>query len=285
MPRFNYKAKEGPGKILDGIIEAHDISNAINKVTQLGLTPIDIVEAGDEQAQVSQKEAKKAFRLFKRINLNDKAVFTRQVSDLVEASVPILRTLKIVSNQTQNPNFKELIIQMHSFVKDGGSFSGALSQHSTVFSTLYVEMVKTGEISGKLGVVLERLAGYLEKEKDTLGKIRASLAYPLLILIVGIVTIFILLAFVIPRISIMFEDLDQALPLPTIILTNVSGFFAQYWWLIIGFVVILGVYLNRWLRSSNGRMWFDGFILRVPLLGDFVKAAEIGVNTNTWDSH
>lgn len=275
MPKFIYKAKEGPHKVVEGVIEAEHMNTAVNKIIQSGLSPIDVIQADPDDEQIEKKESIPSKRGFRRVGHNDLVLFTRQISDLVDASVPILRSLRIISNQTQNRYLKDIVDQLCHFVQDGGSFSSSLAQYPDLFSSLYVNMVRSGEVSGQLNKILGRLADFMEKEQETRGKIKASLAYPFLIMIVGIGTIFVLLSFVIPRISVMFSDLDQSLPLPTIILMNVSGFFSRYWWLILGLIGLAGVYLKKWLNTSRGRRQFDAMKLRVPLLGHFIKIVEI----------
>ena len=303
MTKFFYKAKNGPTQIVDGFIEAQTKSGAIREIVAMGLTPLDVVlapskaELYTEQAALSAKPAParaqgkpayaalKNFRSFlpasRSVSPQDIVFFTRQLCDLVEASVPLLRVLQIVAHQTHQPYFKNVVEQMYLFVQNGGSLSGALAQYPAVFPAYYVNMVKVGEVGGQLDKVLQRLTDHLEKEYETRGKIRSSLAYPAFVLGVGVLTVFVLLTFIIPRLSVMFEDLDQALPLPTLILMHLSGFFARYWWLLIGIFVIIKVYWDQWTRSLQGRFWLDGFLLKIPLLGEFVKTAEIGRFTRT----
>jgi len=277
MPQFSYKAKEGPGKIVDGVIEASNNEGAINEIIRSGLVPLEVVPAELNTGSKTEKSVKKeSLRLIRQVSLKDLTVFTRQISDLVDASVPMLRSLQITSSQTRSPHFKQVIDEMHASVKDGSAFSDALARHKQVFSSLFINMVKAGEVSGNLEKVLRRLADYLEKEQETRSKVKSSLAYPMLILVVGIVTVFVLLTFVIPRLSVIFDDLDQALPLPTVILTGISGFFAQYWWFILAVVGIGAVYLKKWVNTPGGRKKFDAFKLRIPLLGDFISIVEIG---------
>lgn len=276
MPTFKYKAKKGPDEITEGFVEAAHQHIAVNKVIQLGLTPIDVILSEvSTNKQASKSRMKPAVSLLKRISRNDISLFTRQISDLVDASVPILRSLQIVSRQTKNPHFKSRIDAMYNFVKDGGSFSLALAQHADIFSTLYINMVKTGEVGGQQEKVLTRLADFLEKEQESHSKIKSSLAYPALILAVGFLTIFVLLTFVIPRLSIMFDDLGQELPLPTIILMNVSWFFSKYWWLMISFFIVSGIYFKKWVNSPTGRVQFDQFKLKIPFFGHFTKIVEV----------
>ena len=285
MTKFFYKAKSGPTKIVDGFIEAQTKSAAIREIAAMGLTPLDVVPTAQRPIP-ARAQSKPAIAVLKNFHLSlsasrsvsarDIVFFTRQLSDLVEASVPLLRVLQIASRQTRRPYFKNIVEQMYLSVQNGGSLSGAMSQYPAVFPAYYVNMVKTGEVGGQLDKVLRRLADHLEKEHETRGKINSSLAYPLFVLGVGILTVFVLLTFVIPRLSVMFEDLDQALPLPTLILMHLSGFFARYWWLLIGIFVIIKIYWDQWTRSIQGRLWRDGFLLKIPLLGAFARDVEIG---------
>jgi len=278
MPEFYYKAKDGPQKIVDGTIEARNIDHAISKIFDLGLAPIDVDQnaVGDSshEAKKSGKYPKIVF--FKNIKRIDITMFTQQMGDLLEASVPLLRSLQIVSKQTQNLKLKKIVEETTEFVRDGGSLSDGLNRYPKIFSSLYVHMIKTGELAGNLDRILIRLGEYLEKEDDTISKIKSSLAYPALIVGVGLLTIFVLLTFVIPRVSVMFNDLDQTLPLPTIILLGISEFFAQYKWVIIGLMVFIGVGFRQWVHTLKGRMQLDQWKLKMPVLGHYVETAEIG---------
>jgi type II secretory pathway component PulF len=203
-------------------------------------------------------------------------LLTRQISDLVGASVPLLRALQLVSRQMKDSSWRDVMEDISRFVQNGGSLSGALARHPGLFSPFYVNMVRTGETGGHLDKVMERLAGHLERDYEIRGKVRSSLTYPLLILGVGILTVAVLFIFVIPMLSVMFDDLDQELPLPTLVLIRVSGFSARHWWWLFCVTIIAGVYGKRWVSSAKGRLWFDGLKLRIPFLGEFIKAVETG---------
>ncbi len=276
MPEFKYKAKEGPSRIVEGVVDAANVDLAIGKVINLGLTPIDVSLNIRADKLSSKPIGKDATRLAKHISRKDLVLFARQMSDLIGAAVPILKSLQLVMNQTSNVYFKEVVRNMLKAVEDGSAFSDALSQEDDVFPPVYINMVRTGELSGKLDFVLSRLADHLEKEMDTNNKVKSSLAYPFLILIVGAATIFILLSFVIPRITVMFDDLDQALPLPTVILVNIGNVFANFWWLFILIVLAAVFYAKQFIHSEKGRLWFDTLKLRLPLLGNFEKINQVG---------
>ena len=277
MPKYSYKAKQGARKIIDGFVDAENIDQAIRKVINKGFTPIDVQQSLNEGVvkEHSRKNINK-ISFVNRVRLVDLALFTRQMSDLVDASVPILRALQIVSKQTKSRALKEVVQQMATSVNDGSAFSNALMKHTKVFSPLYINMVRTGEMGGQLTKVLERLACYYEKEVETRSKVQSSLAYPLFIFAVGVITIFVLLTFVIPRMTVMFDDFGQSLPLPTIILMNISAVFAKYWWLILCCLGLCGLYGIRWVQTPQGKSKFDHFVLKIPVLGNFLKTVEVG---------
>ncbi len=277
MPKFTYKAKEGPGQIISGHIEADTVDNAIQKVIQLGLTPIDVfLQQVPQKGAAASKQRNSPFNFGQKVKLKDIVLFTRQVSDLVDASVPMLRALQIVLNQTRNSIFQAKVQQIYDFVKDGGSFSESLNQHRDIFSNLYVSMVRTGELGGQLSLVLNRLAIHMEGEQETRSKVKNSLAYPLFILIVGVITVFILLTYVVPQLSVMYDDFDQQLPFATRILTGLSAFCSRFWWLILlagGF--IFGA-ARQWLQTEAGRTKIDTFVLKAPIIGEFITIVEVG---------
>jgi general secretion pathway protein F len=279
MPQFRYKAKQGPRQVINGVIEADNLDSAVALVIKLGYAPLDVVPAAKEASPAASDRHRPAAVLprpgGRRVGRNEVAGFTRQMSDLVEAAVPVLRSLQIIARQTASPRFKPVIEEMAGTVRDGGALSEAMEKYLRVFPPLYVNLVRTGEASGQLETVLARLADYLEKEQDNIGKIRNSLMYPLLVLGVGILTVFILLSFVVPRLSIIFEDLGQNLPWPTVALLSVSGVFARFWWLILTGGGILGYYGFRWLMTGPGRYFLDRQLLRLPVLGRFIRDVEV----------
>lgn len=281
MPKFVYKAKRGPTELIDGTIDAENLDSAIDKIIKLGLAPLDVAVDVSAVRRIPQKSSGFVFNLSKRIRLSDLGRFTRQIGDLVDAGVPILRSLAITANQTQNPNLKAIVEQMHTFLQDGGTFSEALAQHPKIFSRFYVNMAKTGEVGGNLDMILNRLADFIDKDLETRAKVQASLAYPAFMLFVGAVTIFVILTFVIPRLTVIFEDMTESLPLPTMVLLGVSRFFAQFWWLVLGSFVLLSIYVQRFKSSPEGKKKVDTLKLKIPILGDFIKDVEIGRFTRT----
>jgi type II secretion system protein F len=271
MPRFIYKAKRAPGEMLEGKIEAETRQQAAVKLSNMGIFPLSVEE---ETAAFISKSRRSLF-FGKKISLWELSNFTRQLSNLLDAGLTILNALTVLIEQTENPFLKNTIQLLRDDVRDGVAYSAALSKYPKIFSTLYVNMVASGEISGTLEDVLKRLGDFLEKDEETISKIRASLTYPGLMAGVGCLTIFVLLTFVAPRLTSIFVDLQQALPLPTQLLIAISGFFARFWVFIIAGIVFFAVTFNRWVNAKEGKRAFDDLKLKLPLFGPFIQKVEI----------
>jgi general secretion pathway protein F len=271
MPRFVYKAKISPGKIKEGIIEAENQNQAALKLSKSGLFILSV----EEESSVFIKESRNVFRLLKSVPLRDISNFTRQLSNLLDAGLTMLNALGILINQSENPYLRHIIGVIRDDIKGGATFSAALSKHPKVFSELYVNMAESGEISGSLEDVLSRLSDFMEKDEENISRIRSSMAYPALMAFVGFITIFVLLSFVAPRLILIFIDLGQSLPLPTIILIGVSSFFARFWVLILTGLVFFTIVLYKWSKTQEGKALFDNVKLRIPLIGPFIKKAEV----------
>lgn len=279
MSKFTYKAKKGPADLIGGTIEAEDLEGAIDKIIKLGYTPLDVFidTAKIEPAKPSPSSGRLISSHFlNRVKIKDISLFTRQLSDLIDAGIPLLRVLSVISSQIPNPQLKEITGQIQSFIQDGGTLSAAVAQHPQMFSMLYINMIKSGELGGNLPVILERLADLIEKDEDTRAKVKGSLIYPGVILLVGTITVFVLLTFVVPKLTVLFDDLAESLPLPTMILIGLSNFFARFWWLILGLLGAGVFYFKKFLSSEEGRFQFDNFRLKLPVVGRFTQDVEIG---------
>jgi type II secretory pathway component PulF len=201
--------------------------------------------------------------------------FTRQLADLLEAGIPLARCMELLSRQRQFPRMVEIIESMTVTLQQGGSLSLALAQYPNVFSPLYVHTVKAAEASGQLPLVLNRLAQFLEADMQMQSKVKSSLLYPAIIFLVGLLTLFVLLSFVLPRLTLMFEDFDTQLPLVTRMVMAVSEIFAHFWWLMA--LVIAGAVLgtNSYLKTDKGKAALDGVVLRIPLLRSFIENTQL----------
>lgn len=271
MPRFIYKAKSGPAEIKEGKIEAENRNQAAAKLSSMGFFVLSL----EEETAVFIKRSKGKLNFFRSIRLRDLSNFTRQLSNLLDSGLTMLNGLGILIDQCENPYLRQTIGLIRDDVRGGVTFSAALAKYPKVFSVLYVSMVASGEISGSLEDVLRRLSDFMEKDEESISKVRSSMAYPALMAFVGFVTIFVLLSFVAPRLTAIFVDLGHALPLPTKILIAISSLFAKFWILIIVAVIIAATVFNRWLKTKDGKTAFDAIKLKTPLIGSFIEKVEI----------
>lgn len=279
MPTFIYKAKKGPTEIVEGLLDADSQDHAIDQLSQQGLMTVSIFA----QEQSVHKEEKAQFFSFKsgKITSQDIDVFTRQLASLIRSGVPLLRALSLISRQTESNALRDVASMLETEVRDGKTFSGAIAQHPHVFNSLYLNMVRAGEKSGALGEVLLGLAEYRQKEHDIRQKIIAALAYPLLMIVVGIATIFVMLTFFLPKFIVLFDDMKQTLPLATRILISTSKFMAAnwYWFLLAGFFIFLILGRNR--EGSKKKFILDFIKLRLPFVKIFIRNSEIAKFTRT----
>ena len=271
MARFVYEAKKSPKDVIKGVLVADNKSVAVQKISQMGYYIMSL----DEENALSVTAQVGVSSIFTRITLKDTADFTRQLSDLLESGITIVKTLDLLYNQTPNKKFKTVIMDVRDFCVGGSPLSDALARHPKVFSNLYVSMVRSGETGGALEKILKRLSDFSEKQLEIQTKIRTALAYPILMSVVGLATIIVLMTFVIPKMMVMFADLGQALPLPTQILLAISTVVKNYWWALIGLIFVIGAFLAKVYTTPEGRLSMDSVKLKAPLFGQLMMKVEI----------
>jgi general secretion pathway protein F len=202
-------------------------------------------------------------------------VATRQLSTLVGASIPLVDALGALYEQTDSPAMKKTIAQVRDSVNEGLAFADALAQHKRVFPDLYVNMIRSGEASGALDVVLLRLAEFMEGQHRLRSRIASAMLYPLFLLGISLLVLMYLLTAVVPKVVGMFESMKQTLPLPTRILIAVSEFFASAWWIMIIAAVVAVVLLVRWKKTERGALKFDRFVMGLPIFGSIYKKVSV----------
>jgi len=264
---FFFKAVASDGKVRTGTLTADTDKFVARELRRQGLTPVYV---GLEQ--------KKGFDLkmpvFGGASRKDVLFFTQELSTLLNAGVPLDRALSITAELTEKTEFKSLILDILRVIKGGKSLADSLSHHPKQFSELYINMVRAGEASGSLQQIFERLAEFERTRDDLRGYIVSSLIYPGLLTAVGFGSIFVLLNFVVPRFALIFSDPRMVIPTPTLIMLELSKF-VQNWWLpalitlavaVVGFV--------SYIKTEGGRLWFDSFRLKIPVLGDALRKME-----------
>lgn len=274
MPRYHYIAKSQPEQTVNGTVEADSSFDALQKLNKQGLFALS-VQPEEEHLQIHN------LLTTRTVPRRDIALFTRQLSHLLESGINILSALSIIINQTKQKYLRPVLMDIAAQIKDGKSFSQAIRGYSRIFSPLYTAMIHTGESSGTLERSFHRLADFMDKEDEFISSLRQALAYPIFIMFVSILTIVVLIGFVIPRLTGMFEDLGQILPLPTKIMIAASDILRIYWWLIAAILFICLFVINRFYRTAKGKQVFDSLCLKLPVAGDMFLKTEIERMTRT----
>lgn len=227
----------------------------------------------------ANKEAKKRninlTAFFDRPSTSDVAIMTRQLATLLRAGIPLFESLNALIDQVERESLRRALTAVREQVREGISFAAALEAHPTIFPPLYINMVRAGESSGTLEVVLERLTSFMEAQARLQGKVVAALAYPALMLLIGTTLVSVLMVAVVPNVKSIFDSMDQALPWYTALLLGVSDFLSEYWW-----VVLLGMVggiwaFRRYKRTPNGRLRWDDLLLRAPVFGKLIQMISV----------
>jgi general secretion pathway protein F len=285
MPVFEYSALDRKGKSVSGIIDADSTAAARQKLRSMGKFPTNIKEVKEtgHKKAVSSKDLSLS-TLFGRVKPAEVTIMTRQMATLVGAGFPLVSAIDTLVPQTKNQSFKKIIAQIKDSVVAGSSFAAALEPYPSIFSSLYTSMVKAGESSGTLEIVLERLADITEKAQALKSRIQAAMVYPILMALVAVGVVFLLLTFVVPNITSIFDDLEKALPTPTVFLIGTSDFFKAYWlvFVIVGVLIFFGIRSIR--KTEKGRYRTDNILLKLPLFGTLLRKLAIARFSRTLGS-
>ena len=271
MPVYEYRGLSAEGKKIKGIIDAPSPRVARAKLRGMEIFPVDL----REELQKPKIAEEPLTRLFQRVRPQDISLITRQMGTLLEAGSPLLSSLDAIIEQTDNHALKKIIAQVREEVREGKSFADALEKHRKVFSELYVNMIRAAEESGALEKVMLRLADFTENQVRLRNRIRAALAYPIFMTIIGAAVMAFLLTFVIPTVTQVFQEMGRTLPLPTRILMVTCNLFKGYWWGILIGIIFLVWGFRRYLRTPKGGMHWDRIKLRIPLFGGIILRGAV----------
>ncbi len=268
--KFNYQARSKTGEIQSGMVEASNREAAFNVLKTHGL----YVTTLQETAAIPFYAQKLKF--MERVSKKDIVLFSRQISIMFKSNVPIVESFRAIAKQTRKSVFKEKILKIAEEIEGGTSLSESLSIFPKLFTPFYVNMVKSGEASGKLSEVFLYLADYLEREYSFRSKIRGAMVYPLFILVVFIAVVVLIMVYVIPQLAEVLKASEQGLPLITRIVMAVSEFFKKQWWFALLILIgsIAGIYF--FAKSKTGKKFFDRNLLKLPILGSFLKKLYLG---------
>jgi type IV pilus assembly protein PilC len=274
MPSYLYKAKKDAANAITGQINAQNEEDALEIIHQLGLIPVSIEESNAEGVLVSD---------IREVRIKDKELylFSKQLANLLKSGVTLLKALEVLSEQTKSVYFSRVLNDIAIGVKSGRSFSACLSDYPVIFSSLFVAMVRAGEEMGKLRQMLNSVADFLRAQEEFSSKVRSALVYPVFMLIIGVSTVIFILTFVMPKMTVIFMDAGQSLPLPTRIVMSISHYFKAYGILslIAGCMGFLA--LNRWRATAQGSIVTGQILLNLPGVRSFVLKVDLARFTRT----
>ncbi len=286
MATYYYKAKDKAAGTLTGQLQAENQEQALEMIHQQGLIPV-MISTSPEETRAKQDHSEEPRKSVEKkgppltqikecwVKNKELYLFSRQLASLIRAGVSILQALRMLSEQTQNVPFRGVLVRIHNSIRDGKRFSDCLAEYPQIFDPFYVAMVRVGEEGGNLREILQQLAGHLQSQGEILSKVRSALAYPVLMIVVGVGTVFFILTFVMPRITQMFSSLQQTLPLPTVILMGISGFLEKFWVWVAIFILTLILLIKSWARTERGQLVLSQMKLDIPLVREFILKAEL----------
>ncbi|MCU1326737.1 MAG: type secretion system protein [Bryobacterales bacterium] len=263
---FHYRAVASDGKVRTGTLAAETTTLAARELRRQGLTPVYVGEGKKSGFQFKMPEFNSSRK--------DVLFFTQELSTLLNSGVPLDRALGIATELTTKPSFRAIVSDILRAIKGGKSLADALAGHPTYFSDLFVNMVRAGEASGSLGQIFERLSGFERSRDELRGYIISSLIYPGLLAFVGAGSIFVLLDFVVPRFASVFDDGRMKIPVPTLIMLEASKIVQNWGWVVGLAIVGSAVAFRTYTQTAEGRLWWDGTRLKIPILGDALRKAE-----------
>lgn len=274
--QFIYKAKDAKGSIVKGSIEATEELSASMSLKEKGLYITNIKPKSSSHGF--------SFNFQKKVPLKDKIVFTEQLGIMLKAGLSIVDALDSLKEETTNHNFADHISKIKFDIQGGTPLSEALSKHGSIFSDVYVNMVKAGEQSGKIEVVLNRLSAQMQKDYELTRKIKGALYYPAFVMVALVVVMALVMIVIIPQLKLIFDDAGVSLPVLTKGIIAISFFLKDFWiYLIIGVTVIF-VALTRFNKTEQGKLFFDKLIIKIPVIGTLLKKTYASRFTRTFAS-
>ena len=274
MPLFQYRALQSNGGLAEGQLEAAGRQEAFRQMESLGLRPVSLAEkAGAAPANGSPRPVQFSLpfgRKSEKISARALENFTRLLSSLLAAGVPLSRALVILHKEASNPAANAKWKEIHDSVVDGASLADSMAKSPETFPRVYTAMVNAGETGGFLDLVLAQIADFQAREKELRSKVMTAMLYPMILLVLALGVVVFLLTFFIPRFQLVFAGFGAALPLPTQIIIGISHAVRSYGMFVLVGIVILGVLLRNWFTSEAGRRVWEGLILRAPLVGPLV---------------
>ena len=269
MKKFLYEARDqATNKIVKATIQSDSESAAAKLLINQGFTPLKIKEQGTNESFISKMTG--------RITTKDKVVFTRQLATLISAGLPLAQSLSTVLAQTQNKKLQSVIQDITASVEGGKSLSASFARYPSVFDPVFLALVGAGELSGTLDEALQRVANQQEKDAAITSKIKGALTYPIIVLIVIFGVMGFMLFTVVPQVEKLYHDLKKTLPVLTQVMVNAASFLANYWWLVIIILAVVGYFLAQYFKTDSGVIFKDTFKIKVPVFGKMFQKLYMG---------
>lgn len=260
MLNFNYTAKDtSTNKVVKSTVKADSEKSAAKLLIAQGMMPLEIKEQSEAGGILS--------KLKNKVPGKARIVFSRQLSTLINAGLPLAQSLHTVREQTENKRLQAITQDIITAIEGGSSLSAAFSKHPDVFDDVYIALISAGEVSGTLDKALERIADQQEKDAEIMGKVKGAMVYPLIVSLVMVAVIVFMLVTVVPQIEKLYNDLHQDLPVITAVMVAMANFLTQYWWIALGVLAILIYFGINWSKTASGRRTIDAFKLNVPMFG------------------
>lgn len=258
---FKYTARDtASGEQVKSEIQAENEQAAAKLLKQQGLSPIEIKSQSEQTGFIGKYRNK--------VRSKDKILFSRQLSTLINAGLPLVQSLRTVSRQTPNKALKQVVNQVVADIEGGAALSVALSKHPRVFDAIYISLISAGETSGTLDASLERLATQQEKDSEILSKVKGAMVYPIVVLLVMFAVVGFMIVKVLPQVEVMYEGIKGAqLPFVTRFLLSISHFVIKFWWLIVALLIGSGFFMSRWARTLGGKAYIDKFKMKAWPIG------------------
>ncbi|MBT6347190.1 MAG: type II secretion system F family protein [Nitrospina sp.] len=274
MMVYSYKATDKSGKFVEGDVTAPDYNAAVQQIRQLNYFPVKVAEA-KSSARISAGLKLSLPNWGSKVSTKDLMTLTQQLSTLVDSGLTLDEGLSTLVKLAETEEIRSILADIRKQVHAGSSFADALEKHPDVFSNLYVNMIRAGEAGGIVSEALDRLAIFLEKSVELKANIQSAMVYPAILGLVGGSAVIILITFVVPQFSKLFEDMGAALPLPTQIMLGLSSLIINYWpLLILGTLGSVGAF-TFYIKTDKGRYWWDGLLLKLPLFGSLIQKVEV----------
>ncbi|MBE9521106.1 MAG: type II secretion system F family protein [Proteobacteria bacterium] len=274
MPYFIWKGKNSYGEKRKGILEAPNIEAARAHLKKIRVTPTKLKE--------KPKDMLADIEFFQpKVTGKDIVVFTRQLSTMIDAGLPLVQGLEILGNQQENPTFKKILQQVRGDVETGTTFADALKKHPKVFDTLFCNMIEAGEIGGILDTILTRLSLFMEKSMILKKRVKGAMTYPVICLAISVVIMGVMLIFVVPVFDKMFQDFGAALPGPTQIVVNISNIVQHNFLYMVAFAAVVIFLFKKYYATDKGEQKIDGLVLNLPVFGDLVRKVAVAKFSRT----